>query len=494
MFGNLTKTRKAVSAWTASVGMRKLKYLPLSGEEIRLVKFLQPSSADTIDLELVHQAGHFDIRRVDRPKSEVAQLYRRDPEELVRYITISKIECRVRYVCLSYCWGHPRKSRSITVNGCKFKITENLHRALQAIYRHHHHETYYWIDAICINQGDIVERSRQVAQMWKIFASAVNVLAWLGEADEESKIAIDAIKHYGLFHGPRNQHSVDSHIATAQEKAAIKRLTERQYFIRTWIQQEVLQARTLSFICGEMYCDGEDLAAFCSFHRDAVDLVASRLMRHFYYREPRSTTGGGCEFRTCVETYFDTLCSDIRDRIFAMLGDTTLRRLDPETILKPDYSIQIDELFLELLLFYERIVCDDWQLVFNSLIDVLDLVGHGPCLSFRKWFFNRKAWDYSNLPERLKTRSGRIYDCSGPLIRSLLMFESTSAASDSALIPRCYDDHEQNRTQYVDPYDPKSVIVAGSDYRGVSPFFSHKKNPSTEIRQSERYCLPFHAI
>lgn len=88
MFGNFTKAREAVSAWTASVSMRKLKYLPLSGEEIRLVKFLQPSSADTIDLELVHQAGHFDVWRADQPNDGRAfRAFMRDrnePDELVR--------------------------------------------------------------------------------------------------------------------------------------------------------------------------------------------------------------------------------------------------------------------------------------------------------------------------------------------------------------------------------------------------------------------------
>lgn len=41
----------------------------------------------------------------------------------------------------------------------------------------------YWADAICINQGDVGERSAQVAMMGKIFRSSAYVLAWFGQPD-----------------------------------------------------------------------------------------------------------------------------------------------------------------------------------------------------------------------------------------------------------------------------------------------------------------------
>jgi hypothetical protein len=38
-----------------------------------------------------------------------------------------------------------------------------------------------WIDALCINQRDVQERSHQVQHMAKIYGSAKQVLIWLGE-------------------------------------------------------------------------------------------------------------------------------------------------------------------------------------------------------------------------------------------------------------------------------------------------------------------------
>lgn len=42
---------------------------------------------------------------------------------------------------------------------------------------------YIWIDAICINQEDLEERSIQVARMYSIYDNAQSVLIWLGEHD-----------------------------------------------------------------------------------------------------------------------------------------------------------------------------------------------------------------------------------------------------------------------------------------------------------------------
>jgi len=43
-----------------------------------------------------------------------------------------------------------------------------------------------WIDAVCINQTDNVEKTKQVMLMRKIYENAVSVLVRLGEGSEES--------------------------------------------------------------------------------------------------------------------------------------------------------------------------------------------------------------------------------------------------------------------------------------------------------------------
>jgi hypothetical protein len=43
-----------------------------------------------------------------------------------------------------------------------------------------HADKLLWIDALCIDQENVIERNHQVQQMGEIFSRASNVLAWLG--------------------------------------------------------------------------------------------------------------------------------------------------------------------------------------------------------------------------------------------------------------------------------------------------------------------------
>ena len=54
-----------------------------------------------------------------------------------------------------------------------------------------------WIDAICINQDDIVERSEQVNKMASIYGSARLVILWLGEEAHESTLAVQTLRDVG---------------------------------------------------------------------------------------------------------------------------------------------------------------------------------------------------------------------------------------------------------------------------------------------------------
>lgn len=47
----------------------------------------------------------------------------------------------------------------------------------------------YWIDQICINQGDSSEKNRQVPLMGEVYSKAGIVKAWLGEEAEDGEKA-----------------------------------------------------------------------------------------------------------------------------------------------------------------------------------------------------------------------------------------------------------------------------------------------------------------
>lgn len=92
---------------------------------------------------------------------------------------------QAQYVALSYCWGSALTQSPILLNGQVFLVTENLWDALTAIWTFHREELAnlsIWIDAICIDQDNVLEKNFQVAQMWRIYSEAQRVLAWLGPA------------------------------------------------------------------------------------------------------------------------------------------------------------------------------------------------------------------------------------------------------------------------------------------------------------------------
>lgn len=73
---------------------------------------------------------------------------------------------------------------SINVNGQPFASRSNLEKALRRM-RNESQEITFWVDAICINQLDIDERSQQVELMGMIYKSARECILWLGEVEEQ---------------------------------------------------------------------------------------------------------------------------------------------------------------------------------------------------------------------------------------------------------------------------------------------------------------------
>ncbi|KPI42446.1 uncharacterized protein AB675_9577 [Cyphellophora attinorum] len=97
---------------------------------------------------------------------------------------MSLLEPHPEWSALSYTWGPPIKGRhlddkQILVAGQIFTVTGNLFDALTR-FRWAPRARQMWVDAICINQDDMDERSRQVAMMARIYSQATSVLIWLG--------------------------------------------------------------------------------------------------------------------------------------------------------------------------------------------------------------------------------------------------------------------------------------------------------------------------
>lgn len=92
------------------------------------------------------------------------------------------VECA--YSALSYTWDHEYSTGEeldpVEINGRPLQLRRNLLGFIDLVSKTSIAGQNLWVDAICINQDDIEERSQQVQQMGNIYKSAERVYVWLG--------------------------------------------------------------------------------------------------------------------------------------------------------------------------------------------------------------------------------------------------------------------------------------------------------------------------
>ncbi|KAI4179050.1 MAG: hypothetical protein LQ346_007286 [Caloplaca aetnensis] len=167
------------------------------------------------------------------------------------------------YRAISYCWGDPTPAyRVLFCNGRSLIVTKSAGEILTHVLPRHPHDAF-WIDQLCINQADNVEKSAQVMLMGQIYASAKQVIAWLGCGDIDSEKAIrfveamfkeiEDMKRKGLqpllepwmSSTPRFRNLI-TEMSRERKWTALSRLLASSWFERAWVMQEVIMACNLT--------------------------------------------------------------------------------------------------------------------------------------------------------------------------------------------------------------------------------------------------------
>ena len=196
-------------------------YLPLAEGQIRLLKFADDDLAggDLLRFDLFH----------------------------------TKLSQRPSYVALSYSWGDSGQYERVTilVNGLRYKISQNLADALQKLKQNN--ISTIWADAICINQQDGIEKSREVTRMFAIYRTAQLVVVWLGldtQPDHDMQgllMAVEDVERPASRLRPGVTHDSDL--------PALDRLLSRPYWERVWVIQEVAAAKQARIFWGSYIFD-----------------------------------------------------------------------------------------------------------------------------------------------------------------------------------------------------------------------------------------------
>jgi hypothetical protein len=123
-----------------------------------------------------------DYPKLEYPSSSICVLYiypgsgKQRVECTMESVPLLK---KPQYDALSYTWGPMIGKKSITVNGKKMDVTQNLYEALLSIRLPRETRTV-WADQICIDQSNTEEKNSQVPLMTFIYSRASDVLIWLG--------------------------------------------------------------------------------------------------------------------------------------------------------------------------------------------------------------------------------------------------------------------------------------------------------------------------
>jgi Heterokaryon incompatibility protein (HET) len=122
-------------------------------------------------------------------------------DEIRCELFVVKLSQAPPFEAISYVWGDPNDRKDITCSAQRLRITTNLFGALQR-FRNQTRSRILWADAICINQGDLNERARQVRIMGNIYSQATTVLIWLGEDnDNDAELAFQLIRDINAHFG-----------------------------------------------------------------------------------------------------------------------------------------------------------------------------------------------------------------------------------------------------------------------------------------------------
>ncbi|KAM3087036.1 Ubiquitin-like protein [Clarireedia jacksonii] len=151
-------------------------------------------------------------------------------------------------------------------------VRESLFAALRRL-RHKTIELVLWIDAICINQDDMVEKAQQIRLLPRIYQNASCTLAFLGAEDTTNDavkvlLQVQAVKLCGqdsedipkelrpipAAWGANGIPALNDHIW-----ADVAKFFRNPWFRRAWIVQEAVLAPTLKIVSGKWMIDWDDL-------------------------------------------------------------------------------------------------------------------------------------------------------------------------------------------------------------------------------------------
>ncbi len=355
-------------------------------------------------------ADHSDMPLSDQPIYKRTEIYRplNDAAREIRVMSLctglhsEPLECElihasmdnptVEYEALSYRWGDPTYINSVSIYGHELQIHGSLEAALRQL-RFADRPRLLWTDAICINQAEIPERNKQVANMSRVYANAMRVIVWLGVPTEDIKLALGMVKELNseakfntpimdLLRDPRN----------LRRWKAIFSLCDNEYWNRVWTSQEVICARQALIISGNDAVPFTELALVAQTLQEnyAAIITIPGMLDDLSSPGPRLTDlqkqnniralqllryqPNPPPFLHLMLAFRAHLCDDPKDKVYGLVGMARDFKYGPFGV---DYTLPTGRVYLEAA---------KWLIEQSQRLDVI-------CAVFeQKQEFNLPSW------------------------------------------------------------------------------------------------------
>lgn len=171
------------------------------------------------------------------------------------------LETAPSYTAISYAWGMNETTRTVFLNNTSFAISVHVLEALNQFSALVPGSHLIWLDRICINQEDEVEKAYQVGRMRDIYTQAQEVVIWIGATAHSSDILIDSMPTMldELKTLPLGSILPNSSLSL-ELWHALGHFYTRDWFRRLWVVQEALLAKNIIVLCGSRQVPWETFA------------------------------------------------------------------------------------------------------------------------------------------------------------------------------------------------------------------------------------------
>ncbi|KAI4236728.1 MAG: hypothetical protein L6R40_006072 [Gallowayella cf. fulva] len=307
-------------------------------------------------------------------------------------LTEVPLETAPEYEALSYTWGTTTQDQPVNLRTISSQSPSAPAPKTEIVYVTKHLYAAFlrlqlpslprllWIDQLCIDQSNVVERNAQVKLMVDIYRRAERTVVWLGDAsilDQDKDAIIDAADRMNFRPVEREYSTPEDQIILKQligfrthgkpydlgqrRRRVLAELLNRSWFTRAWVFQEVVVAKKGIVFCGPLEMDMDVfinlLDGVCDLDLQEVGEAASIMHSSrgykpmFAIRETRFESRNGLSsskksqwLSTLWQAMGNLNATNPRDKVYAFLAFADSRA---ESRISPSYEKSVESVYTD---------------------------------------------------------------------------------------------------------------------------------------------------